>query len=176
MSTTLHHRGTLTLAIVTALAGCAPPPPPPPDLAAAEAEVRAASQGVAAAEAAKDAETALTYWASDAILHLAGSPMVEGTEGLRAGYGQMFSEEAGLAEFESTTTAVHVAPSGDVAWEHGVNRMVYSTPEGSMLDMGKYLAVWEKQAGAWKIVALAATSDAPQPVPAVADTASAPSM
>jgi len=166
MSTTLHLRGTLTFAIVTALAGCAPPPPPPPpDLAAAEAEVRAASQGVSAAEAAKDTETALTFWAGDAIYQPANGPMVQGTEALRAAYTGFFSEEVGLAEFEGTTTAVHVAPSGDVAWEHGVNRMVFNSPEGPMTDLGKYLGVWEKRAGAWKIVALATSSDAPAPVP-----------
>jgi len=173
MSRTLHHRSMVTLAVAAALASCAPPPPPPPDLAAAEAEVRAASQGVSAAEAAKDTETALTFWASDAVLHLAGSPMVQGTESIRAGYTQIFSEEAGLAEFESTTTAIRVAPSGDVAWEHGVNRMVFNSPEGPMTDIGKYLGVWEKRAGVWKIVALAASSDAAAPVP---DSTAAPSM
>ena len=170
MSTSLLPRGARTLAAAAALASCAPPPPPPPDLAAAEAEVRAASQGHVAAEAAKDTEAALAFWASDAIYQSPNEPTAQGTDALRAGYTRMFSEETGVAEIEGTITAVHVAASGDVAWEHGGFRWVVNMPGGPVTYTGKYLAVWEKRESAWKIAAMASSSDAPPPAPNASTT------
>ena len=43
--------------------------------------------------------------------------------------------------------------------------MVFRSPEGDLLDMGKYLLVWKKVNDNWYIAALAFTSDAPAPVP-----------
>lgn len=159
--------------LVVALSACAPPPPPPPDLAALEAEVRAASAALVAAETARDVEGALAHWAPDAILQASGMPQANGTEELRAAYGWLFSDEAGITEFQSTLTAVSLAASGDMAWEYGVNRMVLTTPGGPAVDAGKYMAVWVKRDGAWKVAAVAASSDAPAPVPMAADSAAA---
>lgn len=164
MKTTLPLSHHLTVALAAAITACAPPPPPAPDLAAIEAEVRTASRAVAAAEAAKDIETALTFWTADAVVHAANEPMSQGLDGVRAAYEGLFAEEVGLAEFESTTTAIHVASSGDLAWEHGSNRMVFNTPAGPMTDMGKYMVIWSKRDGAWKVAAIAFSSDAPPPV------------
>lgn len=152
-----------TLAMTAAIQACAAPPPPAPDLAAIEAEVRGASDALVAAEMAKDLEAALTFWAPDAVVHPANQPMVQGMDGIRGIYEWLFAESTGLVDFEGTPTAIHVAASGDLAWEYGVNRMLFETPDGPMTDVGKYLGVWAKRDGTWKVVALAFSSDAPPP-------------
>jgi hypothetical protein len=43
--------------------------------------------------------------------------------------------------------------------------MVLNGPDGDLLDVGKYLAVWKKIDGEWYIVALSYSSDAPAPAP-----------
>lgn len=49
--------------------------------------------------------------------------------------------------------------------ETGVNRIVMRTPNGDMLDMGKYLIAWKKISGQWYVTALSFTSDAaPTPI------------
>jgi len=58
-----------------------------------------------------------------------------------------------------------MARSGDLAYETGVNRIVIRTPNGDMLDMGKYLIVWKKINGQWYVAALSFTSDAAAPTP-----------
>ena len=58
-----------------------------------------------------------------------------------------------------------VAQSGDLAYETGVNRMMFTTPQGDVLDVGKYLAVWKKVDGVWYVAALSFTSDARAPMP-----------
>jgi ketosteroid isomerase-like protein len=148
--------------LLLALAACAPAAPPAPDLAAVEAEVRGASQSLTKAEEAKDIDAAMGYWAADAIVQPADAPQVQGADAIRALYDQYFNQMP-LQEFEGTTTAISVASGGDMAWEHGVNRFVMNAPNGPQTVMGKYLAVWGKHDGAWKVAALAISNDAPPP-------------
>ena len=68
-----------------------------------------------------------------------------------------------MAEFESTTTHIEVAASGDLAWEYGVNRSVVAAADGNLLDMGEYMAVWRRIDGTWYGAAVPFSSDAPAP-------------
>jgi ketosteroid isomerase-like protein len=58
-----------------------------------------------------------------------------------------------------------MARSGDLAYETGVNCMVFRTPNGDVLAMGKYLIVWKKIDGQWYVATLGFTSDAAAPTP-----------
>ena len=64
-----------------------------------------------------------------------------------------------------TTSHLEVSSADDLAYEYGINRMVLAGPDGDLLDVGKYLAVWKKIDGEWYVAALSFTSDAPAPVP-----------
>jgi len=134
------------------------------DVAAETAAVRARSEGIAAAEAAQDTEAALAFWAPDAVAQPAGAPQVQGREAIRALYEQFFGSGQ-LKEFEGTASHLVVSQGGDLAYEYGVNRMVFIGPDGDLLDIGKYLAVWQKIDDEWYVAALSFTSDAPAPLP-----------
>lgn len=134
------------------------------DVAAETEAVRARSAGVVAAEAAFDVPTALAFWADDAIVQGAGAPQIQGKDAIGELYGQYF-ESGMLKEFSGTTEYLEVSAAGDLAYEYGVNRFVMAGPEGDLLDIGKYLAIWKKIDGEWFIAALAFTSDAPAPAP-----------
>jgi ketosteroid isomerase-like protein len=134
------------------------------DIAKETDAVRTRSKGINAAESAKDAQSAIAFWAEDAIVQPAGSPQLQGREAIKALYGQFFGNSA-FKEISGTTTSITVSQSGDLAYEYGVNRLVFQSPEGDLLDMGKYLAVWKKVKDNWYIAALAFTSDAAAPVP-----------
>ena len=138
------------------------------DVAAETEAVRARSEAIVAAEAAQDADAALAFWAPDAVAQPAGAPQVQGHEAIRALYGQ-FYDTGQLKEFEGTTSHLVVSQGGDLAYEYGVNRTVFTGPEGDLLDMGKYLAVWQKIDGEWYVVALSFTSDAPAPTTVASD-------
>lgn len=146
---------------VASLGACAGPRV---DVAAETAAVRARSEAVVAAEKAQDTEAALAFWAADAVVQPAGSPQIQGHEAIRALYNSFFGTGQ-LKEFEGTTSHLEVSDAGDLAYEYGVNRMILTGPEGDFLDLGKYLAIWEKIDGEWYITALSFTSDAPAPVP-----------
>jgi ketosteroid isomerase-like protein len=149
-------RSFLAVTPMVVLAACAASPQV--DLAAEKAAVEARSAGLAQAEAAKDVDAAINFWADDAIVQTAGAPATVGVDAVRKGYTEMFGA---LESFKSTPTAVNVAASGDVAWEHGVNDLVFSTPNGNVPDRGKYLVIWKKMNGEWYVAALSFTTDTP---------------
>ena len=50
---------------------------------------------------------------------------------------------------------------GGLAYEYGINRFIFETPDGPFEDYGKYLAVWTKIDGEWFIAALSFSGDRP---------------
>ena len=128
------------------------------------AALQARTKGVVAAEVAFDVPEALKYWAEDAIMQPAGSPLIKGKKAIRELYKQYF-ESGHLREFSGVSSHLEMAGSGDLAYEYGVNRMVLAGDNRDLLDVGKYLAVWKKINGEWLVVALSFTSDAPEPCP-----------
>lgn len=165
----MHRFVRLTPLAVTLMiaAACAPQV----DAAAEEAALRARSEALTASEVQKNADQAITFWADDAFVQPSGAPAASGKQAIRALYGQFFDDTT-FKSFASTPTRLVVAASGDLAYEHGTNRMVFATPAGEMADIGKYLAIWQKVNGEWMVTGLAFSSDAPPPpMPAVASKA-----
>jgi len=129
---------------------------------AAESALRERSEGLQAAETALDGNRAIAFWAEDAVVQPAGSPAVTGRVAIGKLYHEFFTT-MGLKELVGTPSRVEMARSGDLAYETGVNRMVFHTANGDMLDMGKYLIVWKKIDGQWYVSTLSFTSDAAAP-------------
>ena len=141
-----------------ALFACAPAAELGQTLEEIEAEVRARSEAVVAAEIAGDYEAAITFFTADAVIQMANAPQIDGREALLGLYNAVLGA---AIEFEGTETAIVPAGSGDLAYEYGINRMVFEGPDGPVEDMGKYLAVWRKIDGEWFVAAIAVSSDAP---------------
>ena len=131
-----------------------------PNLEEVKAEVLARSEAIVAAEVAGDYETAITFFAPDAPVQMANAPQIQDKDALLAVYQTVLGP---AFEFGSTRTDLVCAASGDLAYEYGINRIVFETPDGLLEDMGKYLAVWRKTDGEWLVAALAFSSDQPPP-------------
>ena len=151
---------TVLLPSVLVIQACAPAAEPGHTLEELEAEVRARSEAVVAAEMAGDYETAVTFFAPDAIIQVANAPQIQGRDALLELYEAILGT---TLEFEGTTTDIVPAASGDLAYEYGINRMVFETPDGPVEDMGKYLLIWRKIDGEWFVAAIAVSSDVPPP-------------
>ena len=52
-----------------------------------------------------------------------------------------------------------------MAWEYGINRLVFTGPDGDIVDLGKYLATWRKVDGEWYVAVVSFSSDALPPAP-----------
>jgi methylated-DNA-protein-cysteine methyltransferase-like protein len=82
----------------------------------AEIEVRDRSRGVAAAEGRLDADAVMPFWAEDAVVHFAGAQPLVGRDAIHKMYATTFPK---LKSFRGETAELHVAASGDIAWEMG---------------------------------------------------------
>jgi ketosteroid isomerase-like protein len=119
------------------------------DIEAIRAEIQARSKALVAAEEVFDWETAVTFFASDVVVQPANAPQIQGREAQL----ELYRTFPKMIEFEGTTTAIIPAEGGDMAYEYGVNRFIFETPDGPLEDYGKYLVVWTKIDGEWFVAA-----------------------
>jgi|SRR5579862_9888146 len=126
------------------LAGCG-------SRAADEAAIRAASQDWVKAEAAKDVDKCVSFYAEDGERLATGSPLIKGKAALRAEWAKYVATPG---TFTWTTSKVDVARSGDLAYETGVFEMTAPDEKQHVATTrGKYVLVWKKQSdGSWKVV------------------------
>ena len=146
--------------IVSAMGlGCARPARV--DLVAEADAVRARSAEWLAADKARDIERAVALYADDAVELASNTPLVVGKEAIRAWYHTWLPQPNLSITF--ATSSVDLSPSGDVAWERGTYEFTTVSPKGTSVDKGKYLTVWKKVDGTWKVAADMANSDLPAP-------------
>lgn len=97
---------------------------------------------------ADDVDWIVELHAADAVQLPPGAPIVEGREALREAW-QSMADTEGLDISWGSTKAV-VSPDGQMAYDYGPATL--TTPDGETHDM-KYLVVWVKEGGQWKIAA-----------------------
>jgi uncharacterized protein (TIGR02246 family) len=128
--------------------------------AAREADaIRALSRAWLAADEARNVEGAVSFYAEDAVELASNTPIVVGREAIRSWYQSWLPDTNSSITFATST--VNISEAGDLAYERGTYRFVTSTSSGRDEDIGKYLTVWKKVAGEWKVAADMANSDRP---------------
>ena len=135
-----------------------------------DADLHKRSAELQAAESRFDADASAAFWANDGVGQMHGAPKFEGRQAILEAYKGWFTQ-SGIKVFNGTPT--HLEISGDLAWETGVNHMVFATPNGDVEDTGKYLLVWKRVDGQWYVAAVSANSDAPTPKPVAKPAATA---
>lgn len=154
MRTTKHF---LLAASLFLMYGCTTGSAPHSDPGASESRVRERSTQLAAAEAAKDFEKAISFWLPDAVVHIEGAEAIRGLAAIRETYGQFFRT---VLSFRGETESVVIASSGDLAYETGTNYMTVESPSGSTAVTSKYLSVWKRAPdGEWRVAAVAVTNN-----------------
>lgn len=153
---------------------------PASDLAAEERAIRDADAAMLRAARAGDADEFAAAFASDGRLLFPYAPAAEGRMAIR----ERFAENSRAPGFDVrwTTRQVEVSAAGDLAWSTGRYTLAMETPDGPVRDEGKFLSVWEKVGGEWKMAADMIATDlppgatgptgAPGPATAPGDTAS----
>jgi ketosteroid isomerase-like protein len=105
-----------------------------------------------------DAIMSLGFFAEDIAIQVPNVPQLKGLEAARNFYTEFFKI---LVSIEGGPTEIIISESGDMAWDYGWNRAIYEGPDGPIEDEGKYLEVWKKIDGKWKIIAVSFSSDKP---------------
>jgi len=161
----------LSLLAAFLLAACTPQPAapaePPDTRAQDEAAIRAAVKDWSSAAAAKDPEKFASFYADDAAVLLEGAPLISGKPGIIGALTPMMKDDPNFAlSFEPTK--VEVAHSGDLAYETGTYQITTTDAKTkkAIPTGGKYVVVWKKIGGTWKVAVDAPVSGAPEaPVP-----------
>jgi uncharacterized protein (TIGR02246 family) len=133
----------------------------PDTRAADERAIREADSAWSAAEAAKDLDGVLSYYAPDASVFPPNAPIVTGLEAIRKSLAQDFTTLGWTLSWK--TAGVEVSRGSDLGYAYGTYEFTSKDAKGNPLtDHGKYLTVWKKQSdGKWKAVADMYSSDLP---------------
>ncbi len=138
----------LALTVAVCLTACTPQPVTPAvDLAEEAQAIRDASAKWLAAAQMKDWAGAAANFAPDGVAFPMNKEPLTGPAAIQA---SMEAESAAMpdASLRWSTDNVVVAASGDLAYETGSWTM--SSAEKS--DTGKYITVWRKLDGQWKVI------------------------
>ncbi|WP_186757077.1 YybH family protein [Echinicola salinicaeni] len=111
----------------------------------------------------KDFDAFIGFFENDAVMLMSNAPAFNGVDEIRANMEGPLSEEGFSIEW--VPSHVEVANSGDLGYTIGTYSMTMEDSTGmSMVENGKYLTVWKKQAdGTWKVAADMGNSNEPMP-------------
>jgi len=122
-----------------------------PDKDAAEREIREQGNAVLKAFQAKDPTAISAFYATDALIMPPDAKSVNGPDGVRGYWTDAFKMPNFSLDIQPLK--VVVGDAGDMAYETGTYSFSGDTPQGQVKDEGKYMVVWRRVNGAWKIVA-----------------------
>ena len=141
----------LILVAALALAGCATHASSDFRSGDAEGAIRKNTQAFAAAANKHDADAMAAFYGDDAMLLPNGAPMFHGKDGIK----QFWAGLLATGSVHVTLTTDDVLQSGDLAVETGHFELdITPTATGTggpYQDHGKYVVVWSKLDGQWKI-------------------------
>ncbi len=116
------------------------------DAAANEDTVRQLAQQWAAAESANDIDGAIALMWEDAVMQPPNAPQIQGHEAIRTLY-----ESVTFESLDAGPLTVHASGDLAVVWSP---EMTYTLalPDGTFSDTAKFVAVWERRNGEWKVL------------------------
>ena len=131
--------------IATSLFACKSETKPEFDLANAKKEIEAANHEIAETFAKGDSVGMAEAYSKEGSVMLNYMPSVKGKENLTKVWGSFF--KAGISKIELTT--LEVWGDENFITEEGVFEI--KSKDGAQLDKGKYIVIWKKEDGKWKL-------------------------
>lgn len=126
-------------------------------MSADEQKIRELGQKWLGAVRAKDAVASAGFYASDGAMLNADAPLARGTAAVTAAWQRLLSMRNVKLTFASTQLTV--SNSGDMAYDVGAYELSFDDDKGMVKDIGKYVTVWKKVGGEWKVAADISNSD-----------------
>ena len=127
------------------------------DLAMAKSEIDAANKSFAEALANGDSAGVAGFYTADAKFMGPNGPAVVGRANIQSVIGSFI--KGGITKLE--LTAIEVWGDETTIAEEGV--LSLSTKDGKPVDKGKYIVIWKKEDGKWKLHRDMFNSDLPVP-------------
>jgi uncharacterized protein (TIGR02246 family) len=118
-----------------------------------DAQLNAIARDFAAAFNAKDAAKVAAFYTDDGVVMAPGRAMVKGRRDIEAYYRRGFEQDVSDLRLLPMESAV----SGDHAYESGMSELTYRagasllSGPGPATDSGKYVVLYKRVRGEWKI-------------------------
>jgi ketosteroid isomerase-like protein len=136
----------LFLAVVaTSLFACQQATKPAFDLANAKKEIEAANHEISEALSKGDSVAVASAYSKDGALMVSNSPSIKGQDKLTAFWGGFI--RLGIGGITLTTSEVW----GDENFITEEGLFEIKSKDGAQLDKGKYIVIWKKEDGKWKL-------------------------
>ncbi|HXD30912.1 MAG TPA: DUF4440 domain-containing protein [Pyrinomonadaceae bacterium] len=124
------------------------------------ASLRSADAAWERAFSAKDVKRSVDFCAADGSVMPPNSPAATGTKAISDLFSAFFSWPDFKISWKATDA--EVASSGDLGYTTGLYELSFKDPTGKAVnDHGKYVTVWKKAGGSWKVVRDIFNSDLP---------------
>ena len=111
----------------------------------ARVAIAAANKVFEAAHLEGDARALAAQYTEDAQILWADRPIISGRKNIEAEWGK----DMGGPGRKARITTLEVEESGDLAYETG--KMFITGPSGEVIYDGKYICIWKRVKGEWKI-------------------------
>jgi ketosteroid isomerase-like protein len=101
----------------------------------------------------RDAEKIVSYYATEAVSMRPNQPIYIGHSAIRNGIESMLSDTTLLFNtYTGKVDAIEISVAGDMAYSYGHDAIMVKTKDGLVKDEGKWVDVWKKLDGQWKVI------------------------
>jgi ketosteroid isomerase-like protein len=107
-----------------------------------------------------DKEKCLSFFSTDAVEMSQNEPIVVGLQNIRKLAESHFADTSVIWKtYSYKIDTIEVSSSGDLAYVRGTDRISTKTPKGLVDELSKWIDIWKKIDGQWKIILSIGNSD-----------------
>ncbi len=105
--------------------------------------------------ATNDADKILNLYSADAVAMSSEKPTLTGIQEIRKHIESMLSDTALIFNtYKYAIDVMEISASGDLAYVRGHDEITMKTKDGTVQDKGRYIDIWKKIDGKWKIITM----------------------
>ena len=109
------------------------------------------------ASSARNVDVFMTYFSTNPTIYPPGAPAVAGADAIRRMMSQMLAEPGRSISWIPVSASV--SSSGDLGYTLGT----YTSVASGSTERGKYVTIWRKRDGTWRVIEDIFNTDAPSP-------------
>jgi ketosteroid isomerase-like protein len=110
----------------------------------------------------RDAEKIVGFYATEAVSMRSNQPIYIGLNAIRNGIQSMLADTTLLFNtYTGKLDAIEVSVAGDMAYSYGHDEIMVKTKDGLVKDEGKWVDVWKKLNGQWRVIVSCGNSNKP---------------
>jgi ketosteroid isomerase-like protein len=111
---------------------------------------------------ATDVDKIISFYATEAVSMSNEAPITIGPQNIKSRIEKQFADTTVLFEtYSGTIDAIEVAASGDLAYARGHDDISLKTSDGIVSEAGKWIDIYKKIDGEWKVVVSIGNSNQP---------------